>query len=149
MVGYEDQVAANLIYEGFPLEGLAVMKAIRDRHNGRNRNPYSQLQAGNYYARSLANYSVLLAATGFRYSAVERCLWLDPKIRKDDLKTFFATAGAWGTLTLKQTPSGHRLTINVVAGELSLKQVVLFGTQAKAVDVTVKPGATWELECGS
>jgi len=148
MVGYEDQVAANLIYEGFPLEGLAVMKAVRDRHNGRNRNPYSQLQAGNYYARSLANYSLLLAATGFRYSAVERCLWIDPKIRKDDLKTFFATVGAWGTLTLKKSPSGHRLTIDVAHGELPLKEVVVFGTQAKTVDVTVKPGATWELECG-
>lgn len=149
MVGYEDQVAANLIYEGFPLEGLAVMKAIRDRHNGRNRNPYSQLQAGNYYARSLANYSLLLAATGFRYSAVERCLWLDPKICKDDLKTFFATGRAWGTLTLKKTPSGHRLAIHVAAGELPLKQVVLFGARTRTVDVTVKPGTAWELDCGT
>ena len=90
-----------------------------------------------------------MAATGFRYSAVERCLWLDPRIRKDELKTFFATGGAWGTLTLNKTPGGHRLAINVAAGELPLKQVVLFGTRTRTVDITVKPGTTWVLDCGS
>ncbi len=145
MVGYEDQVAANLIYEGFVLEGLAVMKAIRDRYNGHNRNPYSQLQAGNYYARSLANYSLLLAASGFRYSAVEQCLWIDPKIRKDDLKTFFATGGAWGTLTLTKNSGGHQLSIDVAHGELPLKKLVLFGTLVRKLDVTVKSGTKWEL----
>ncbi len=106
MVGYEDQVAANLIYQGYVPQGLAVTKAVRDRHNGRNRNPYSQLQAGNYYARSLANYSQLLAITGYRYSAVDKTLWLSPKISRDNLRMFFSTGTAWGTIVFRESRDG-------------------------------------------
>lgn len=137
-VGYEDQVAGNLINHGHLLEGLAVMKAIRDRFDGRKRDPYCQIQYGGYYIRSLANYSLLLALTGFRYTAVDCCLWLDPKLQRDALKTFFATDGAWGTLTLEKTGEGHRLTIYVAAGELPLRQVVLFGNQLTQVDAKGK-----------
>lgn len=138
MVGYEDQVAANLIYEGHVLEGLTVTKAIRDRHDGKKRNPYSQFQAGNYYARSLANYGQLLAITGFRYSAVEKTLYLDPRVRQDDLKTFFSTGSAWGALTLKKKGTGYTLAIDVARGELPLRRVVLFGKISKSMNLIAK-----------
>jgi hypothetical protein len=138
-------VAGNLINHGHVLEGLAVMKAIRDRFDGRKRDPYNQIQCGGYYIRSMANYSLLLALTGFRYSAVDRCLWLDPKIQRDDLKTFFSTDGAWGTLSLKKAGRGHRLLIDVAAGELPLQQVVLFGGQPQKVDATIKAGTPFEV----
>jgi uncharacterized protein (DUF608 family) len=144
-VGYEDQVAASLIYEGCVREGLAVTRAIRDRHNGRNRNPYSELQAGNYYARSLANWGQLLALTGFRYSAVEDTLWLNPRVNQDNLRTFFAAGPAWGTLTLKKSGGGYDLVIDVAKGELPLKEIVLFGKHRHAVDLNVKPGRPAEV----
>jgi len=144
-VGYEDQVAGNLVNHGHILEGLAVMKAIRDRFDGRKRDPYNQIQCGGYYIRSMANYSLLLALTGLRYSAVDRCLWLNPKLPSDDLKTFFSTDGAWGTVTLKKTGKGHLLTIDLAAGELPLRQVVLFGDQVKQVDATARAGASLEV----
>ncbi len=144
-VGYEDQVAASLIYGGYIREGLAVTRAIRDRHNGRNRNPYSELQAGNYYARSLANWGQLLALTGFRYSAVERALWLDPRVNQDDLRTFFAAGPAWGTLALKKSGGGYDLVIDVAKGELPIKEIVLFGKHRKAVNFNVKAGRPAEV----
>jgi len=144
-VGYEDQVAGNLINHGHLLEGLAVIKAIRDRFDGRKRDPYNQIQCGGYYIRSMANYGSLLAVTGFRYSAVDRCLWLNPKVHRDDLKTFFSIGRAWGTLTLRKAGQGYRLTIEVASGELPLRQVVLFGSRVKRVDVTVKASAPFEV----
>ena len=141
-VGYEDQVAASLIYQGYVREGLAVTRAIRDRHNGRNRNPYSQLQAGNYYARSLANWGQLLALTGFRYSAVEHTLWLDPKVHQDDLRTFFAAGPAWGTLALKKSGGGYALLIDVARGELPLNEIVLFGKHRQGRGPQRKGGPT-------
>jgi hypothetical protein len=143
-VGYEDQVAGNLINHGHVLEGLAVMKAIRDRFDGRKRDPYNQIQCGGYYIRSMTNYSALLALTGMRHSAVDRCLWLDPILDRDDLRTFFSTEGAWGTLALRRAGEGHRLTIDLAAGELPLRQFVLFGNRVKQVDATVKAGAPFE-----
>ena len=139
MVGYEDQVAANLIYEGFVLEGLAVIKAVRDRHDGKKRNPYSQLQCGNYYARSMANYCQLLALTGLRYSGVDKTLSLSPRICMDHLHTFFSVGTAWGTLDLKKTVDGYGLTVQVVRGNLEIGCIVLFNQLQESVDLDVTP----------
>ncbi len=139
MVGYEDQVAANLIYEGFVLEGLAVVKAVRDRHDGKKRNPYSQLQCGNYYARSMANYGQLLALTGLRYSGVDKTLYLSPRICKDHLRTFFSVGTAWGTLDFKKTDDGYRLSVEVVRGNLEIGNIVLFDRFEKSVDLDATP----------
>ncbi len=140
--GYEDQVAANLIYQGFVLEGLAATKAVRDRHDGRDRNPYSQLQAGNYYARSLANYSQLLAVTGYRYSAVEKAMWLAPKVRRDDLRMFFSTGTAWGTITLERSDSGAiAVRIEPAYGSFELRTLT-FDDHAYPLDKKrLQPGA--------
>jgi len=128
MVGYEDQVAANLIYQGYVPQGLAVTRAVRDRHNGKNRNPYSQPQAGNYYARSLANYSQLLAITGLRYSAVEKTIWLSPKVRRDDLKMFFSTGRAWGTIRFQERKDGScKVEIRPAYGSFELKRLCIDG----------------------
>ena len=62
MIGFEYQVGAHLIYEGYLREGLAVCKAVRDRHDGRRRNPYNEFECGSHYARAMANYSYLLGA---------------------------------------------------------------------------------------
>jgi len=142
MVGYEDQVAANLIFEGYVLEGLAVTKAVRDRHDGYRRNPYSQLQCGNYYARSLANYSQLLAITGFRYSAVDKAMWLSPKVRRDDLKTFFSTGKAWGTIVFKEKPDGScTVKIEPACGSLTLNELHVDGRPHDAGGKTITPQA--------
>jgi len=72
--GIEYQVAAHLIYRGLLDEGLAIVKAISDRYDGVRRNPWDQIEWGHHYTRAMASYSVFLALTGFRYSAVEGSL---------------------------------------------------------------------------
>lgn len=142
MVGYEDQVAANLIYEGYVLEGLAVTKAIRDRHNGYKRNPYSQPQCGNYYARSLANYSQLLAITGFRYSAVDKAMWLSPKVHRDHLKMFFSTGKAWGTIEFRAKPDrSYTVDINPAYGSFKLDKLYIDNRQYNAGGKTISPAS--------
>src|SRR5690606_12111223 len=59
--GVEYQVAAHLIALGRVDKGLEIVRACRKRYDGRTRNPFSETEAGHWYARALASYSLLQA----------------------------------------------------------------------------------------
>jgi uncharacterized protein (DUF608 family) len=59
MTGFEYQLAVLLLDYGYPDEAEKVAKAVRDRHNGANRNPFNEPECGSYYARSMASWSLL------------------------------------------------------------------------------------------
>ena len=119
--GIEYQVAAHLIAEGMVNEGLTLVRAVRARHEGHVRNPFNEYECGNYYARAMASYALIQALSGFRYSKVERTLWFGPRLAQRPFRTFFSTAGAFGTITLDR----HALTIDVIEGELRVETVEL------------------------
>jgi len=125
MIGFEYQVGAHLIYEGFLREGLTVCKAIRDRHDGLKRNPYNEFECGSHYARSMANYAYLLALSGFRYSAVEHCLYLAPRLSAESFRCFFSTDSAWGSIHFRREADSLTLSVAPAEGELRIGAVVL------------------------
>ena len=146
MIGFEYQVGAHLIYEGFLSEGLSVCKAIRDRHDGFKRNPYNEFECGNHYARSMSNYSYLLALSGFRYSAPEKTLYFNPVIFRENFQCFFSVEGSWGSIKYRKTGYGIILTIEVLGGKLEIKSVVsgknrvdqeIFVTEGQKVDINL------------
>lgn len=94
--GVEYQVAASLIYAGQVKEGLNIVKAIRERYRGYNRNPWSEIESGDYYARSQANWAVLLALSGYAYDATTGFLQLQPKVNQQNYSGFWSTGEAWG-----------------------------------------------------
>ncbi|MDR1173892.1 MAG: hypothetical protein LBK83_00300 [Treponema sp.] len=94
--GIEYQVASHLIYEGFVTEGLKIVEACRDRHDGIERSPWNEVECGHHYARSLASYGVLLALTGFRCDAVNKKLYFKPVINRENFTGFFCCAAGWG-----------------------------------------------------
>ena len=59
MTGFEYQLAVLLLDYGFKKEGLEVAKAVRDRHDGRKRNPFNEPECGSFYARSMASWALL------------------------------------------------------------------------------------------
>lgn len=124
MIGFEYQVGVHLIYEGFLREGLSVCKAVRDRHDGRKRNPYNEFECGSHYARSMANYAYMLSLAGFRYSAPKATLHFAPVLARDDYRTFFSTGGAWGTIEYRADGEPWLVRICVADGELPLRSVV-------------------------
>ena len=105
--GIEYQVASHLIYEGFVEEGLAIVKGVRDRHTGERRNPWDEFECGHHYARSLASYAVLLALSGFSYSAPEQRLGFAPRVNADDFRAFFSVGSGWGS-TARRCPARRR-----------------------------------------
>ena len=119
--GIEYQVAAHLISAGMVEEGLTIVKALRSRYDGQTRNPWNEYECGGYYARAMSSYALLLAFSGFRYSAVEGKLWLKPQLEEVLYRTFFSTASGWGLLTLEH----DGLSIDMKVGELVIKQLCI------------------------
>ena len=124
-----------MIYEGLLSEGIAVVKGVRDRHDGIRRNPWDEFECGNHYARSMASYSLLLALSGFRYSAPEKRLGFNPVVSEDNFACFFSVEAAWGVLR-QQMAGSPRAMVEVRKGTLSLQQVQL-GFQAGNVEIHV------------
>jgi uncharacterized protein (DUF608 family) len=119
--GIEYQVASHLIYEGFVAEGLALVKGVRDRHTGEQRNPWNEFECGHHYARSLSSYAVLLALSGFSYSAPEQRLGMAPRLNPEAFRTFFAAGTGWGCFAQSWTTEQAKLCLELAHGKLTLK----------------------------
>ncbi len=98
--GTEYQVAAHLMTMGHIEKGLEIVRACRDRYDGRVRNPFNEYEAGHWYARAMSSYGMLQGLTGIRYDAVEKVLYFRPRI-KGDFRSFLSTAGGYGTAGIK------------------------------------------------
>ncbi len=107
--GIEYQVASHLIWEGFLAEGLTMVKAVRQRHDGFRRNPFNEAECGYHYARSLSSWALLLALSGFKYDMVNDTMSFDPVINQDDFSTFWSTGKAWGTYSQKKNKESGQL----------------------------------------
>lgn len=115
--GIEYQVAASLIYSGHIDQGLRLVEAVRDRYRGYNRNPYAEIESGYYYARAMANWSVLWALTGYQYDAIVQKIAFEPKINQTNFQTFWSAGSAWGNF--RQTPDTVKLSVDF--GSLKIK----------------------------
>src|SRR5206468_8582372 len=109
--GIEYQVAAHLIYEGLVDEGLAIVKGLRGRHDGERRNPWDEFECGHHYARAMASWSLLLALSGFHYSAPEATIGFAPVLSADDFRCFFSTGSAWGLYRQERAAGQQRYGI--------------------------------------
>ena len=94
--GIEYQVASHLIFEDYIEEGLNIVKAVRDRHDGYRRNPFNEVECGHHYARSIACWGLLIALSGFKYDMVEGEISFNPRISIDNFSCFFSTGKGWG-----------------------------------------------------
>lgn len=123
--GTEYCVAAQLIYEGLLKEGLTMVRAARDRHDGLRRNPWDECECGHHYARAMSSWSLLLALSGFEFSAVARRIAFAPKLNAERFRCFWSCGTAWGTF--EQNIRGTRLsaTLSVQGGEVRLTEVGL------------------------
>ncbi|NLA58509.1 MAG: hypothetical protein GX855_06380, partial [Firmicutes bacterium] len=98
--GIEYQVASHLMLEGMVEEGLDVVRTCRDRYDGRYRNPFNEYECGHWYARAMASYALIYGLTGVRYDAVEKTLYIRPRI-KGDFRSFLSTATGYATVGVR------------------------------------------------
>jgi hypothetical protein len=144
--GIEYQVAAHLIYSGQVAEGLAIVRGVRDRYDGRRRNPWNEVECGAHYARALASWSLVLALSGYSWSAPEGRLGFAPRVNARDFRCFFSTGSGWGSFAQRVSARGHEATLDVRHGSLRLDALALRDDASLGGDATVvavvEPGAS-------
>lgn len=117
MTGYEYAAAMLMIQRGLVHEGVDVVDAIRDRYDGKKRNPYAEIECGSSYARSMASFSLHAVFSGFRYDMTRKIIGFNPVLREETSRCFWSVDGAWGTVTL----SPDSILLEVCGGLLTLK----------------------------
>lgn len=121
--GIEHQVASHLMLMGNVKEGLDIVRASRDRYDGRVRNPFNEYECGHWYARALSSYGYLQALTGVRYDAVDKTLYVDSKV--GDFTSFISTETGFGTVTYK----AGKASLNIVHGTIDVNKTVIANKQ--------------------
>ena len=129
--GVEYQVAAHLVYEGCVEEALAIVTAVRDRHDGVRRNPWNEVECGHHYVRSLASWGLLVALSGYRFDLGEKRVSFQPAVSAEDFSCFFSTGTAWGIYRQRVDRKGVRHGgVEVLYG--SMEGVAVNGEEAPA-----------------
>ncbi|MHB0858733.1 MAG: GH116 family glycosyl-hydrolase [Anaerolineae bacterium] len=137
--GIEYQVASHLIYEGLVVEGLAIVKGLRDRHDGQRRNPWNEFECGSHYARSLASWSVLTALSGYRFDLPHKALGFAPCLYVEDWTAFWSTGTGWGTFAQQLADGRGEASLSVAWGSLPLERLTL-GSVSEARPVRAQLG---------
>ena len=99
--GIEYQVASHLMLMGLVEEGLEIVRACRDRYDGRVRNPFNEYECGHWYARAMSSYALLQGLTGARYDAVEKRPLPRATACAGDFRCFLSTATGYGTVGVR------------------------------------------------
>ncbi|WP_018616402.1 GH116 family glycosyl hydrolase [Segetibacter koreensis] len=122
--GIEYQVASHLMLMGKVQEALDIIRACRDRYDGRTRNPFNEYECGHWYARAMSSYGMIEGLTGVRYDAVDKTLYIDSKI--GDFTSFISTATGFGTVSLK----AGKPTLKVAYGSIEVNKTIVSGKES-------------------
>jgi len=68
----------------------------------------------------MANWSILLALSGFRYNGPKGQLAFNPIFRPENFRSFFSTAEGWGTYSQVRLQNSQVSELNLDYGKLRL-----------------------------
>ena len=115
MTGFEYAFADSLLQCGMEQEALSVVRAIRDRYDGKKRNPFSEIECGASYSRAMASYSLLLTYSGFQFDMTRGMMGFKPLHAG---RYFWSLDGAWGVVEY----GAQAMRLRVLYGEVALKR---------------------------
>jgi hypothetical protein len=101
-------------------EGMDIVRATRQRHDGSRRNPWSDIECGSYYARSMSAWQLVNAFSGLQADFVAGRLTFAPKVAGDSV-LFWSAGTAIGTLTVRN----GKMAIEVAGGTLDVAEILV------------------------
>ena len=131
MTGFEYALGGLMLSQGFVTEGENIIKAVRDRYDGEKRNPWSEIECGHNYARSMASYALLLIYSGFTFDMTKKHIGFDP-IKKGDGNYFWSVGSSYGNMQY----AGDKRALSVTGDEIELASFGLSRGET-AISVTV------------
>jgi non-lysosomal glucosylceramidase len=117
MTGFEYCAAVGMIYEGMEEDALRCVEAIRKRHDGAKRNPFSEPECGHHYARSMASWGLIVALSEFQYSGIDKTM----SITSRPGTYFWSNGYAWGLCEIGESS----VKLEVLEGSLCLDKFSL------------------------
>lgn len=122
MHGFEWAFATHLMLTGFTAEAEEIAKSIRDRYDGRKRNPWNEIECGSNYARSMASFGLIPAQSGFRFDMDRGFLGFAPKTAANGIfRSLWSIGTAWGLYR----QSGRKIELTVDGGSLTLRGIAI------------------------
>ncbi len=131
MTGFEYALGGLMLSQGFITEGENIVKAVRDRYDGEKRNPWSEIECGHNYARSMASYALLLIYSGFSFDMTKNYIGFKP-ISTSDGNYFWSVGNSYGNMEF----IGKKQTLSVYGNEIVLSSFGL-RNDSKAICVSV------------
>ena len=117
--GIEYQVASHLMIMGEVEKGLDIVRACRNRYDGRVRNQFDEYECGNWYARAMSSYGMLQGLTGVRYDAVTQEMYIDSWT--GDFTSFISTETGFGNIGIKN----GKPILKVAYGDIPVKNFIM------------------------
>jgi len=131
--GIEYQVASHLMFFGNNQEALDIVRAARERYDGRIRNPFNEYECGHWYARAMASYGLIQGLTGVRYDAVTKTLYINSQ-EGDDFTSFFSCHSGYGVVGLESGVPFVRMT----SGSMNIKKCIVSGEEYPFTEENLK-----------
>lgn len=136
MTGFEYSAAVGMIYEGMEEEALKCIEAIRKRHDGAKRNPFSEPECGHHYARSMASWASVIALSEFQYSGTDKTM----SVTSRSGTYFWSNGYAWGLCEVEDS----KVKLEVLKGDLVLNTFSLSdGRGKKLKDIQIGEGESY------
>jgi hypothetical protein len=126
--GLEYASASHMLLRGLESEALTIVEAARARYDGRRRNPYSDIECGSYYVRSLSAWALVNAWSGLDADLRAQRLAFKPRTARGTF--FWSAGGAWGRLVVDAASA----RLDVLGGTISLRELVV-GARKATLDV--------------
>lgn len=123
--GIEYLVAAQFIQAGMLREGLQCIEDVRRRFDGERRNPWDEPECGHHYARAMSAWSLVIAASGFRYHAAHKAIEFMPKLIGRSFRSFWSTGTGWGVFSITRENGRTHVEASVTEGGLPLRSIRL------------------------
>jgi len=126
--GIEYHVAAHLIATGDVANGVKLVAALRKRHDGSMRNPWNEVECGHHYARSMAGWMLLPAASGYTCNVAEGWMRFVPQaelLTSGEFVTPWFNQRGWGTYRQTRRADGSwQVDVVTLGGDITGMQVL-------------------------
>jgi hypothetical protein len=132
--GLEYEAAALMISHGMAEQGVQIIENVRQRHDGKRRNPYAETEYGRHYARAMASWAAIPGLAGFQYDAIDKRLTVTPPTdARRPFRSFWSVPSGWGSVRR----DSNRFLLDPAHGNIVVQELILGRPASGPVTVTL------------